>query len=113
MRYIKLYEDFRLGDFEEIQKLFFKECRKEIPNSVLIKVILDNGLADVNAKDDLGEFPLHWAVRWNNITFAKLLISAGADVNAKDDFGHSPLHVAVSMGLKEMQALLKKHGAVE
>ena len=80
MRYIKLYEDFRLGDFEEIQKLFFKECRKEIPNSVLIKVILDNGLADVNAKDD---------------------------------FGHSPLHVAVSMGLKEMQALLKKHGAVE
>ena len=37
MKYIKLYEDFQLGDLnfmspEEIQKLFFEECGKTPSN---------------------------------------------------------------------------------
>lgn len=37
MKWIKLYEDFQLGDLivvspEKIQDLFSEECKKEIPN---------------------------------------------------------------------------------
>ena len=118
MKYIRLFEDFQLGDLnfmspEEIQKLFFKECKKQIPDLELIKVILDNGLVDVNIKDYEGWSPLHNVVYRNNIDLAELLIFAGADVNAVDDYyGESPLRVAVRRGNKEMQALLQKHGAI-
>jgi ankyrin repeat protein len=85
MKWIKLFEEFQLGDLnfmspEEIQDLFFEECQKETPDLELIKVILDNGLVDVNVKDRYDLLPLHWAVFWGN---------------------------------EEIQSLLKKHGAVE
>ena len=151
MKYIKLYEDFQMGDLNfmsphEIITLFFGECGKEVPNLELIKVILDNGLVDVdargfmgmtplhyvirngnvsiakclisagakvNAKDKFGQSLLHYAVEWDSVEIAEYLISAGANVNAKNNIGTSPLSVAVSKGYEEMQALLKKHGAVE
>ena len=151
MRYIKLYEDFQMGDLnfmspEEIQWLFFEECWKETPDINLIRVILDNGLVDVNAKDRYDYSPLHWAVGRDNIALAKYLISAGADVNAKtkngkpllhsaidsknivlveylisagadvnikDNGGVSPLVWAVFRNNKQIEDLLKKHGAVE
>lgn len=37
-------------------------------------------------------FPLHTAVRENNVTEVKRLISSGADVNKKDYQGYTPLH---------------------
>lgn len=63
---------------EEIQDLFFKECEKRNPDINLIRVIVENGLVDVNAKY----------------------------------YGISPLHSAVRGDNKEMQDLLKKHGAI-
>lgn len=39
-----------------------------------------------------GEFPLHTAVRENNMTEVKRLIASGADVNEKDYTGYTPLH---------------------
>jgi hypothetical protein len=39
-----------------------------------------------------GEFPLHTAVRENNVTEVKRLIASGADVNEKDYTGYTPLH---------------------
>ena len=151
MKWIKLYEEFQLGDLnfmspEEIQELFFEECEKQTPDINLIRVIVENGLVDVNAKDkygqsplrfavgrdnialaellisagadvnaksNIGTSPLHYAADRNNVILAKYLISAGADVNAKDKWGSSPLFWAAYRGNKEMQALLKKHGAVE
>ena len=66
MKYIRLFEDFQLGDLnfmspEEIEKLFFRECEKSTPDLELIMVIIENGLVDVDAKDRDGETPLHRA----------------------------------------------------
>ena len=59
------------------------------------------GGADVNATDDNGGTPLHWAAGFieghefaENHEFAIALLDAGANVNATDDDGWTPLHVA-------------------
>ena len=62
--------------------------------------------ADVNAKDENGETPLHLAATKET---AELLIAEGADVNAKDKDGVTPLDYA--KGKKETADLLRKHRA--
>lgn len=52
--------------------------------------------ADVNAKDDKGQTPLHWAAQdGGTVAVADLLIAKGANVNAKDNRGKTPLHAGV------------------
>ena len=104
--------DLNLMSPEEIQDLFFEECEKQTPDINLIRVILDNGLVDVNAKDKYSRSPLYMAVGRNNIALAEYLISAGANVNAKTKSYATPLAWAVRKDNVEMQALLKKHGAL-
>ena len=49
--------------------------------------------ADVNAKNDHGGTPLHYAAyRNDNSAVIEALLEAGADVNAKNDDGNTPLH---------------------
>ena len=51
--------------------------------------------ADVNAKNDHGGTPLHYAAyRNDNSAVIEALLEAGADVNAKNDDGNTPLHWA-------------------
>ena len=52
------------------------------------KLLIDNG-ADINAKDNYGNTPLH---KTNNIEIAKTLIHNGADVNARNTYGNTPLY---------------------
>ena len=52
---------------------------------------------DVNAKDEEGGTPLHFATGWDHKEIVELLIDAGADVNAKDDIGDTPLDVAIQL----------------
>jgi ankyrin repeat protein len=61
----------------------------------------------VNAKDGVGETPLHWSAKEGNKEVVELLISKGADVNAKDDVGDTPVDWADN---KETADLLRKHG---
>ena len=116
MKYIRLYEEFQMGDLnfmppEEIQDLFMQECKKQTPDINLIRVIVENGLVDVNAKYNYERSPLHYAVDRNNIALAEYLISVGADVNAKDGWGKSPLHWAVQEDDITMVKLLISAGA--
>ena len=54
--------------------------------------LIANG-ADVNAPDQFGRTPLHFAVRYADLV--ALLLASGAEVNAADMFDRTPLHAAL------------------
>jgi ankyrin repeat protein len=70
--------------------------------------------ADVNAKDNNGMTPLHYAVflapymsnNSGNKAVAELLLTHNADVNATNNFGATPLYFAAVAGDKDMVELL-------
>ena len=82
-----------------------------LAGSVTIAKLLISAGTDVNVKNKHGKSPLYYAVDRKNIALAEYLISEGANVNAKDIYGKSPLYYAYLHNNKEMQALLKRHGA--
>ena len=52
--------------------------------------------ADIDARDNNGGTPLHWAAVWNaSPAVATLLLDHGASIEARDDAGWTPLHVVV------------------
>ena len=64
--------------------------------------------ADVNAKDQNGKTPLHYAAYRGRTIIAELLIANGADVNVKDGGGDTPLDKAKQHS--ETADLLRKNG---
>ena len=62
---------------------------------------------DVDAMDDFGNTPLHYA---ECLEVCQLLLDHGADVNARNDRGHTPLSDAECWGCKDVAKLLKEHG---
>ncbi len=62
---------------------------------------------DVNAKNEWGGTPLHFATFGSHKEVVELLIAKGADVNAKDDVGDTPVDWTDN---KEIADLLRKHG---
>jgi ankyrin repeat protein len=50
--------------------------------------------ANVNAKDNSGQTPLHRTSKYQHWDVSPLLIKNGADVNARDNYGATPLHLA-------------------
>ena len=65
---------------------------------------------DVNAKDNNGVSPLHYAAYYGEKEVAELLIAKGADVNAKDVNDETPLNWAEEGKHIEITDLLRKHG---
>ena len=58
----------------------------------LVRLLIQEG-ADVNAKDEDGESPLHGAMaRGDNYNVARTLIENGADLSGKAVDGKTPLH---------------------
>ncbi len=47
--------------------------------------------ADVNARGQHGDTPLHAAARSGSVDLVELFLSHGADVDARNDEGHTPL----------------------
>ena len=62
---------------------------------------------DVNAKNEWGGTPLHYATFGGHKEVVELLIAKGADVNAKDDVGDTPVDWTDN---KEIADLFRKHG---
>ena len=88
-------------------------CRPIDPEP--FRVLLAAG-ADPNARDGIGETPLHFAARGlgpevDTSEVVALLLDAGADVNARDRFGLSPLHHAASSANEKVVELLISRGA--
>ncbi len=77
------------------------------PGHIGVAWLLINKGVDVNARDNQGKTPLHFAEA--NIT--ELLLDAGADVNARDNRGWTPLHSAAHGDRVEKVKLLLEQGA--
>jgi len=79
----------------------------------MVEFLLSKG-ADANARDKLGQSPLHRCARWEtHIEVAKMLIANGADVNASCLYNRSPRDHAVLSSNADMVALLRRYGARE
>ena len=65
---------------------------------------------DVNAKNEWGGTPLHFATFGSHKEVVELLIAKGADVNAKEKYGETPLDWAIFNKQTETADLLREHG---
>lgn len=75
-------------------------------NGVEILKLLLASKADVNARAEYRQTPLHMATRGGNTVAVKLLLEHGADVNAQQRDRKTPLHLAASNGDIEMVKIL-------
>ncbi|KAJ7588764.1 ankyrin repeat-containing domain protein, partial [Mycena floridula] len=80
----------------------------------VLKVLLENG-ADVNALDrgSLWGTALLAAIHRNRKEIVEFLIESGADVNATGNNSETPLTLAIQGGHKEIEDILRSHGARE
>jgi ankyrin repeat protein len=67
--------------------------------------------ADVNARTEYNETPLHWAAQNGFTDCVRVLIDNGADVNARDELQRTPLLIASRAGWVEVVRLLIEYGA--
>jgi uncharacterized protein len=67
--------------------------------------------ADVNAAEQNGTTPLHWAVYGRNADIVKQLLAAGAKPNVVNQFGSSPMQEAAITGDAEIIKMLLAAGA--
>src|SRR5262245_46008023 len=70
-----------------------------------------NEKVDVNVPQGDGATALQWAVYWDDLPTAELLIRAGAKANTADEYGVTPLTVACTNGNGSMVETLLKAGA--
>ena len=87
---LELIKSARIGDIEAAKKY------------------LANG-ANANAKNKLGETPLHGAAFNNRTNIIRLLLDNGANINAEDNNGYTPMDMAKG----EASLLLDKLGGKE
>jgi ankyrin repeat protein len=70
--------------------------------------------ADVNAKNNNGDTPLHLAAYYGYVPAMELLVGRGANVNARNKdgwlFGKTPLKIAIEQNETEAADWLRAHG---
>ncbi|XP_053167318.1 ankyrin repeat domain-containing protein 22 [Hemicordylus capensis] len=76
-------------------------------NENLIKLLLRAG-ANVNATDNLGRTPLHYACEMKNESIIPLLLEAGGDPSITDTEGETPLDIVQRLKFNNIEYILKK-----
>ena len=76
------------------------------------ELLLRSG-ASVDAKNDNGETPLHYAAEYDARFTAEKLLRQGAAVNIRDRFGYTPLYVAMEYNASETARVLRRYGGRE
>jgi ankyrin repeat protein len=74
------------------------------------KELLEHG-ADIEAKDDEGDTPLHNFAWKGHLAFVIELLGYGADIDSKNNVGSTPLHFAAMEGRLAIVIELLGHGA--
>ena len=83
-------------------------------NLEVVRILIKYDPAYINARDEDGSTPLHWASRGHNFkdgSFLRLLLEHGVDINVQDQGGWTPLHMASYFGALEVVRLLLELGA--
>jgi ankyrin repeat protein len=93
MRFRRIYKAVRRGEASTIKDILKRNSRL------------------INAKDNEGLTPLHYAVVTGHKDLVSLLIARGADINARDNRGATPLHLAVDRVQREIAHFLISRGA--
>jgi len=78
---------------------------------VAVRRLVSRPRVDVNAEGHDGTPALHWAVRFNDLETASLLIRAGADVRKPNRYGLTPVSLAAQNADPAMITLLVESGA--
>ena len=92
-----------------MDKLLLKACQNGQKGVVLAFLKKDN--VNVNAVDENGCAPIHYASRKGYRDIVKLLLEKGADAAQISNQSVTPLHMAVMSGNKEVIQLLAEAGA--
>jgi ankyrin repeat protein len=79
---------------------------KSAPYGSCALAVLDAG-ANVNAQNENGLAPLHYAAKHGMVKWVQLLLKRGADKTVKDTRGKTPYDVAKSNGKPQCATLLK------
>ncbi|RXN05753.1 transient receptor potential cation channel subfamily A member 1-like protein [Labeo rohita] len=76
----------------------------------IIRLIVQiTGQQELNARDEEGNTPLHWAVQKDQPGSCSVLLTLGADPNILNNSQQSPLHMAVSLGKNFVLEQLVSH----
>jgi ankyrin repeat protein len=65
--------------------------------------------ADIDAKNNIGETPLHWASEEGHLPVVKALLSGGANLLAANNDGELPIHQAMREGHSAVSKCLLQH----
>ena len=93
---------------ENLNELLLEKCEEGNLREVL--ALLDRG-ADINARNNYQNTPLHVACRYGKIEVMMVLLDRGADIHARDKYQCTPLHEACYYGKIEVMMALLDRGA--
>lgn len=95
-----------------MNQAFVSTCQRN-GGPEMVELLIQHGLAfDADYTDALGMSPLDWAVRFGNLSMARLALRHGADVDLiSQRLKRPPLIAAVSNGYTDIVDLLLENGA--
>lgn len=92
-----------------MEKLLLKACQNG-QKGVVTAFLKKDGI-NVNAVDETGQAPIHYACQRGYRDIVKMLLDKGADANVISNTSVTPLHMAARSGNKEIVGMLVDAGA--